>query len=63
MNNTVTITMPEWKHRRLLDRIETLKGAVRLFKINEAFRKTYVDDIFCIEGILKQSTNHGGKGQ
>jgi hypothetical protein len=58
----IILTIPDWKHKKLLQRLETLKQAMRLFKINDAFKKAYLDDIYGIEGILKQSNNHGGNG-
>lgn len=54
----ITLIIPDWKHKRLLQRIETLKGAMRIFKINENFKKAYLDDIYAIESIVKPR-NHG----
>ena len=58
MEPQITITIPSWKHKRLLERIETLKVAVRLFRIHEEFKKAYIDDIHAVEQIIK----HGGNG-
>ena len=51
----VTLVIPDWKHKILLKKIDTLKSDMRLFRINESFKKAFMDDLFSIEGIIKQS--------
>lgn len=51
----ITLIIPDWKHKVLLKKIETLKSGMRLFKINDNFKKAFMDDLFSIEGIIKQS--------
>lgn len=55
MSDIVTITIPDWKHKLLLKKIQALKDGMRLFKINDAFKKSFMDDLFSIEGIIKQA--------
>lgn len=55
----VTVTMPDWKYKILLKKIDALKNGMRLFKINEEFKKSFMDDIYSIETIIR----HGGKNE
>ena len=56
MNDTI-LRMPEWKYKSLLKKVESLKNDMRLFKINDSFKKSFMEDLFSIEGIIKQSNN------
>lgn len=56
----VILKIEEWKHRTLLKKIDSLKSSLRMFKINEAFKKSFMEDLFSIEGIIKQSSNRKG---
>ena len=51
----IILTIPDWKHKRLLQRIDTLKNAMRMFKIPDVFKKAYLDDLFAIENIVKNN--------
>lgn len=51
----IVLKLPEWKYKNLLKKIEDVKSGMRLFKINEQFKKSFMDDLFLIEGTIKQS--------
>ena len=63
MNKNVTLNIPDWKHKILLKKVDNLKTALRFFKINEAFKKAFMDDVFSIEGIIKQSKKEMANGK
>lgn len=50
----ITLTIPDWKYKKTLERINTLKTALRFFKINENFKKAFIDDVCRIEDVIKQ---------
>lgn len=59
MNDQITLIIPEWKHKLLLKKIQAVKDGMKFFKINECFKKAFMEDIFSIEGIIKQSKKEG----
>ena len=55
MSQNIAINMPDWKHKILLKKIDALKTGMRMFKITEAFKKAFMDDLYSVESIIKNA--------
>ena len=55
MSDTVVLTIPGWKYKKMIERLDLLKKGMRMVKINESIKSLMMDDIYAIEGMIKQN--------
>lgn len=53
MSNDVNITVELWKYKRMMETLESFKQGIRVLKLNDLYKKSLLEDIHRIEGILK----------
>lgn len=51
----VTLSLPIWQYDKLIDKVELIKKALRMVKINEPLKNVIMNDLYVIDGIIKQS--------
>ena len=55
MTDTTTLLIPNWQFKKLIEKIDYLKKGLRLVKINQSVKDVLINDIYGIEGIIKQN--------